>query len=413
MKKNRWVLGTAVWVAALSFAQQPADENEAAAKAKIEAQRTDGLIRVQPWVNVLGPDRLGVVWMTSLPADGVVEWTQAAGSEAGAWQKAWYSQDGLRQANGTVQRAVVRLDDPSKPVRLRAISRPIVQFGSNRVVFDGAVTSRTVTVSAPARGSGKVSFLVFNDIHSRSHLYPQLAPVAGAPVDFVVLNGDVLQDPPNEEEVAAHLLQPMAWFASQSTPCFFLRGNHETRGAHARHLKDYLLLPDGRYYAAMTLGSARILFLDSGEDKEDGHREYSGLVDFDAYIEEELAWLKLEIESEAFKRASWRVVVVHIPPHWRRTEGQVPLGMRRMCDRFAPLFDEGNVDVVISGHTHQAEVLEPCPDPGRGFRWPVFIGGAHPLEKATVIRVDASPETLKVVRYQSDGSVGAEWSKQR
>jgi len=55
-----------------------------------------------------------------------------------------------------------------------------------------------------------------------------------------VFNGDVLNDPQTERELTDHLLVPMAWFASRSIPCFFLRGNHETRGAFARRLKDYV-----------------------------------------------------------------------------------------------------------------------------------------------------------------------------
>jgi hypothetical protein len=79
-----------------------------------------------------------------------------------------------------------------------------------------------------------------------------------------------------------------------------------------------------------------------------------------------------------------------------------------MRERFAPLFDDGQVHVVISGHNHKAEVIEPCSDTRRGFRWPVFIGGAHPLANATVIRVDADAKALKVACIKSDGAVAAE-----
>jgi UDP-2,3-diacylglucosamine pyrophosphatase LpxH len=156
-----------------------------------------------------------------------------------------------------------------------------------------------------------------------------------------------------------------------------------------------------------------VLFLDSGEDKPDASKEYSGLVDFDAYIEEELAWLKREIACEAFRQAAWRVVVVHIPPDWRKEDARLWHGERRMRERFAPLFDEGQVHVVISGHTHKAEQIEPCPDTRRGFRWPVFIGGAHPYTNATVIRVDATAKALKVACVRSDGAVASEksWAK--
>lgn len=386
-------------------------EAETNALAEIRAQQTAGAISLQPWVQIMGEGRLGVGWMTAQEADGVAEWTQSE-AEGEAWKTAWHSEDGLRQANGTSHRAVIAGYDPAKPIRIRAVSRPIASFKPYKVTFGAAVTSDVRRL--PAFGlPGGVSFLVFNDIHNREQLYPLLAPKAGGAVDFAVFNGDVLQDPQTEQDVVAHLLMPMAWFASKGTPCFFLRGNHETRGAFARHLKGYLALPENRYYAAMTFGAARVLFLESGEDKPDTSPEYSGLVDFDTYVEEELAWLRREVAGEAFRRATWRIAVVHIPPDWRVTEEELWHGQRRMRERFAPLFDEAKLDVVISGHNHKAALVEPCPDVRRGFRWPVFIGGAHPYTNATAIRVEADAKTLKVACFRSDGTVAGEktWNK--
>ena len=120
-----------------------------------------------------------------------------------------------------------------------------------------------------------------------------------------------------------------------------------------------------------------------------------------------------ELRSEDCRRAAWRVAVVHSPPDWREDEAKLWHGERRMRERFAPLFDEGQVHVVISGHNHKAELIEPCPGARLGFRWPVFVGAAHPLANATVIRVDATPAALKVACVRSDDSVAAEktWSK--
>jgi predicted MPP superfamily phosphohydrolase len=389
----------------------PASAAESNALAEVRAQRTAGVIALQPWAQVLGGGRLGVGWLTDGPADGVAEWTQDEGEPA-EWRTAWYAEDGLRQANGTAQRAVVAGYDPSKPIRIRAVSRPITSFKPYKVTFGAAATSEVRRLPPAARADG-VSFVVFNDIHSRPQLYPLLMAKAGARPDFAVFNGDVLQDPQSEREVDENLLQPMAWLTAQGVPCFFLRGNHETRGAFARQLKPLLVLPDNRYYSALTFGPARVLFLESGEDKPDTSKEYSGLVDFDAYIEDELAWLRREVDGEAFRRAVWRIAVVHIPPDWRKDEAALWHGERRMRERFAPLFDAGRVDVVISGHTHKAEVVGPCPDARRGFRWPVFIGGAHPLTNATVVRVEADVQTLKVACFRSDGTVAFEkaWSK--
>ena len=409
MKSLQRSMWAACLIAGAASAQSAVSTAEAEGLAAIRAQATQGVIAVQPWAQLMGSGRLGIGWITSLPADGVVEWTQTF--DAGqpfAWQEAWFSEDGLRQANGTAQRAVIEGYDPSRPLRFRARSRAISSFKPYKVAFDEPARSQERILPALARPDGAVSFIVFNDIHNRAGLYQPLLNRAGAPIDFAVLNGDVLQDPQSEAEIVQNLLQPMSWFTARGIPCFFLRGNHETRGAAARRLKDYLTLPDGRYYTAMTFGAARVVLLDCGEDKPDTSPEYSGLVDFDRYMEAQLAWFAREIETPAFRQAMWRLVVVHIPPDWRVPEEKLWHGARRMRERFAPLFDKGRVHAVISGHNHKAELVEPCPDAARGFRWPVFIGGAHPLEKATVIRVDADARRLAIRCIRSDGTVHAE-----
>ena len=99
-------------------AQKGMTEVETSALAEIQAQRATGFIAMQPWAQLMGGDRLGVGWMTASAADGVVEWTQS--SEPGTnevWREAWYSEDGLKQANGTSQRAIISGYDPAKPIR--------------------------------------------------------------------------------------------------------------------------------------------------------------------------------------------------------------------------------------------------------------------------------------------------------
>ena len=415
MKSGWGVLGLVGLFAGSVWAQQaPMSEAETRAVAEICSQHTDGLIAVQPWAQLMGSGTLGVGWLTAQAADGVVEWTQAGiGDVSNVWRQAWFSQDGLRQANGTAQRAVINGYDPAKPIRFRARSQPITSFRPYKVTFGEPATSQERCLPSLFRTNGAVSFAVFNDIHNRVQNFPLLMALAGRPVDFAVFNGDVLQDPQSEKELTDRLLLPMAWFTARSTPSFFLRGNHETRGAFARLMKDYLTLPENRYYAAMTFGVARVLFLDSGEDKPDASSEYSGLVDFEPYIAEELAWLKREVASDVFRQAVWRIVVVHIPPDWRKEEAALWHGERRMRERFAPLFDEGHVTAVISGHNHKADLIEPCPDKSRGFQWPVFIGGAPQLTNATVFRVDADAKALKIACIRSDGTIGAEktWNK--
>ncbi|MDD4101547.1 MAG: metallophosphoesterase [Kiritimatiellae bacterium] len=405
-KQLRTLAVLAIMVALQSNAKfTPNNTVESNALAEVRSPLAESLIRIPPWVQLLDSDRLGVGWMTKSPADGVVEWTQDTARDTTVWRQAWFSEDGLRTANSTLQKAVIEGFDPAKPLRLRAKSRPINSFNPYAVTFGEPAVNAELTLPPRQREDGKVSFIVFNDIHSRTFLYPMLLPLIETPVDFAVFNGDVLHDPKTEADICDNLLLPMSWFASRSIPCFFLRGNHETRGAKARNLRDYLLLPNNKYYGALTFGAARVLLLDSGEDKPDEHAEYSGLVDFEAYMQAQAAWLERELSSAAFNEAAWRIAVMHIPPDWRADNLQGRYGQKRINALFAPLLDRGRVNVVISGHTHKPEVIEPCPDVRRGFRWPVFIGGAHPFKNATVIRVDANQQTLHVKTLGSDGQV--------
>ena len=54
--------------------------------------------------------------------------------------------------------------------------------------------------------------------------------------------------------------------------------------------------------------------MDGGEDKPDNDIEYLGTGAFDAYREEEAAWLRKVVASQEFKTAPFQVVVIHVPP---------------------------------------------------------------------------------------------------
>ena len=100
---------------------------------------------------------------------------------------------------------------------------------------------------------------------------------------------------------------------AESTPVFYLRGNHEIRGAYSIGLRDLLEYMGEKTYGAFNWGDTRFVILDCGEDKDDGHREYFGLNDFTGLRQEQGAFLRKEVSSEEFKKAKKRVLIHHIP----------------------------------------------------------------------------------------------------
>jgi hypothetical protein len=92
------------------------------------------------------------------------------------------------------------------------------------------------------------------------------------------------------------------------------------------------------------------LIIDGGEDKPDSAPEYSGTVEFDAFRETELEWIKEAVKDPLFVEAPVKVAIMHIPAllfpdSWY---SQVWLN-----EKFVPVLNEAGVDVMLSGHHHK------------------------------------------------------------
>ncbi|MGF1925379.1 MAG: metallophosphoesterase family protein, partial [Bacteroidia bacterium] len=133
----------------------------------------------------------------------------------------------------------------------------------------------------------------------------------------------------------------------------------------------------------------RFVILDTGEDKPDSEAVYAGIVDFDNYRVEQATRLSEEINSKAFKRATFRVVMMHIPP---RFSGDWH-GPKHCTELFDPLLNKGKVDLVLSGHTHKYAIHQPNP---KLNSYPLIIGGGPAEGKRTLTKIIIDKQMLKV-----------------
>jgi len=369
----------------------------------------DGLVRIKPHVQLLDTNTLGFGWMTSKPASGWVEWRQ----DDGAWQRAWNEEDGLlADAGQLVHRIEVRGFDPAKPLEYRVLSREISVFEPYRVSFVGEPEACVGKIDAIAAPDGAFSFVMLNDVHGQLDVYPKLVPHFGGPVALTVFNGDIASSINAESDVTTRLLAPLAYVTAQTrAPCRYLRGNHETRGALARRLRDYLPLQNGHYFGSMTAGPVRMAFIDTGEDKRDNHREYFGLTDFDAYLAREVEWLKREIASPEWKEARARIAVMHIPTSCKHRGKPWKAGLPRLAELEAVLAT-ANVTLALGAHMHERSKSAPA----KNRPYPMIVGGGpkldatNPLHLPTATRVDVTEAGVKVSQFDSTGAKVAEWS---
>ncbi len=327
-----------------------------------------------------------VMWITDCNATSWVEYGRGKSLEA----KAFNSRDGLIDADVTVHRIKIEGLTAGQSYRYRVCSKEIVKFEPYKVIYGETAFSNTQGFTTLDRGKETFSFIVLNDIHEHNELFAALLAVAKSePYDLVFLNGDILNHIENERQIVNHVLRPCVEGFAGEIPFVYVRGNHEARGKFARRLPDYIDLPKGHYYYSLDQGPVHFIILDGGEDKEDSHWAYSGLVDFEGYREAQRQWLVGEVQSEAFRKAAFRVVIVHVPAG-ESDEWHGPTDMYR---KWWPVLNQGKIDLMLCGHIHSHMICKPEP----GVRdYPMITGGAPKAGVATVIRVDADTEKLDV-----------------
>lgn len=347
---------------------------------------------------------LTVMWMTDRDSTGGVEY----GPPGGELKTAFASQHGLIDANQRLHKVELRGLTPGTRYRYRVVAREISKFHPYRVTFGETITSEFREFRTLDQGRREFSFLVYNDVHDQPAFIPDLLKVAGAaPYDFVVWNGDMVNHVENEGQITALLDQATAHFAT-TIPLIWGRGNHETRGRLARQLPQYLALPEGRYYYTFDHGPVHFIVLDTGEDKRDTQREYSGLVNFFPYRREQGEWLQRAVRTDAFRRAKFRVVICHMPFANRVAadpasykEPDTFVGMAHAYEHFGPPLEQAGVDLMIAGHMHRATLVPP--DAGR-HSYPIIQGGGSRVGDRTIIRVNVSDTALEAIAIGSDGN---------
>ena len=354
---------------------------------------------VGPYLQAPSPTSMTVVWlMNKQDSLGWVEY-----GEGGAFnRKATSSQSGLIDADDHVHKIKLENLEPGTRYTYRVAATEITQFGAYKVDFGETKRSTEYSFTTPEDGQERVSFLVFNDLHQNTRLFKTLLGLGGGrPYDLVLFNGDVMNHMDNEQQLVRKALLPFSEAFASETPYVYVRGNHDARGRFARHLGEYIAGPNGAFFYAFDYGPVRFLIMDLGEDKPDDNAEYGGLVDFRGYREAQRAWLEREIETEAFQKAPFRILVAHVPLVGK---GYAEEQCREL---WGGLLKKGEIDLHLAGHTHRYSMLTRIDDP---LNCPVVIGGGSKPGRATVIRVDATQQELRLVMTRDDGKVVKELS---
>ncbi len=278
------------------------------------------------------------------------------------------STDGMIDIGDDIHKIRITGLQPGKTYEYKLFAKEIIQLQPYSCKYGDSLVSETFRFKMPVPGAREIRFTVFNDVHDKAAMLDRF--LDGNDIedqDFYLLNGDIISYLQDENQPYQSFLDVCVKRFATEKPFFYVRGNHETRGRYARQLKNYLDLPGDKFYYSLDEGPVHFTVLDGGEDKPDSSKEYFGLARYDSYRLEQLEWLKNEVKSERFKKAVFRVVVVHMPIIERKDNWH---GMAFLAKYYGPVLQEAGIDLMISGHTHKNAWIEPDQS---GFGYPVMI----------------------------------------
>ena len=210
------------------------------------------------------------------------------------------------------------------------------------------------TFAVPEKNAKKFNFYCITDIHSDvGYIRRALALPEARKSDFIALLGDNLSHAAGSEALYKGIIDPILEATTvdgKDKPMVFVRGNHEQLGVYAKEYFNVMRHPSGKTYYAFTYGSVFFLVLDSGSDS---NRDDEGIMFSNrAAREQQKEFIAEVVKSEAYQKADFRVVLMHIPP--LQTEKDLIYGL--VYGLTEPLRNAKiKPDVMLCGHIHAYE----------------------------------------------------------
>ena len=355
-----------------------------------------------PYLQNVTEDGFTVIWTTTTDAAAWVETAPDDGTHFYAVERPKYYDSHLgRRRLGKLHRVRVGGLEPGKTYRYRIMQQAVLSDeGNKRVVLGEGYGSDILKhapypVTTPSADRNELEFWMVNDIHGRDSVFRLL--IGDAPKqkpDFVCLNGDLLNSIESEEALFAGFLASASELLTPAgIPLVVTRGNHDGRGKFARHWLDYFPTPTGESYYTFRRGPVFFVVLDGCEDKPDSDIRYYGLGDWDAYRQREAAWLKKVVESEEFRTAPVRIVLIHMIPGGEASW----YGEQQIRRLFVPELVGKGIDLMLCGHYHRYQWID---DGSRGVDFPILVNSNNDC-----LRVSADPKGIDLKVIDTSGTV--------
>ncbi|MDR2038256.1 MAG: endonuclease/exonuclease/phosphatase family protein [Bacteroidales bacterium] len=357
------------------------------------AAEKDKIFRTPAYLQNMSNDGVSVMWLTHVPCHSWVEY----GTDSTDMRPVQSWEEGIAMANNTLNRIHLSGLKPGTRYYYRIYSREITLYQPYKKEFGNTVASKVASFKTWDDQNTDFTAVIFNDLHDRYALFDKLyEQVKNVPYDVVFFNGDCIADVQSEEAAVRSISHYSKGIGSQYIPSIYLRGNHENRGGYSMFLWNLLGKVSEHSYGSFNIGDTRFVLLDCGEDKPDDHWVYYGLNDFTQYRKDQADFLRKEVGSKEFKKASKRVLLHHIPIY-----GMGEKSFNPCLEYWGGILSKTPFNICLNAHMHRYRYM---PKGEAGNNFPVIIGGGNQEKDATVMILQKKDKkmTLKVLNANGE-----------
>ena len=182
------------------------------------AEKADKIFRTKPYLqNPIG-NGMTVMWETTVPAYCWVEY----GTDTIQLKRARTIVDGQVVCNNKLHK--IRINDliPGQKYYYRVCSQEILLYQAYKKVFGNTAQSDFSEFTLPATtDTDSFTAIVFNDLHQHTKTFRALCKqIQNINYDFVVFNGDCVDDPVDHEQVTTFISELTEGVRSDRIPTF-------------------------------------------------------------------------------------------------------------------------------------------------------------------------------------------------
>lgn len=314
-------------------------------------------IKHGPYLQNLKETETTIVWVANKASVGWVEVAPDDGTSYYRFERSRFfdSTNGVKNVSELHTVRITGLK-PGTSYRYRIYSQEVLERKGEEIVYGNVAApsiydKRSLKFTTNDRNKPATSFVMLNDIHGNTDYIPKLLNNAGfKETDMIIYNGDMMNWLMDEEDLFKGFMDVTVDLFATHKPMYYARGNHETRGLFAASFQHYFSPKEPHLYFLLRQGPVCFIFLDTGEDKPDSDIEYHGITDYDNYRTEQAKWLSEIVKSPDFLDAKFKVVIAHMPP---LPDQDLWHGQGEVLEKFVPILNDAQVDVMLSGHLHQ------------------------------------------------------------